>query len=808
MADTYDSGADTSAANTAEKKEPSAKLQSYWNEIARYDKATQDWKQDGEKIVDLYLDEAGNTTSTSRKFPLLWANVETLKPAVYAKMPVAQCSRRHKDRDPNGRIAAEILERCANTTFDIYGIDEVLRMVRDDRLLAGRGQAWVRYEPSLEGEKLIGEAVCVDYVHWCDFGHSLARTWKDVRMVWRRVYKTRDECTDRFGKEVADKLVYNSKSPDEKDATGHKACIYEIWDKAKKKALWIAKEYPEIVEEGPPPLQFMNFFPCPEPCYATKTSKSLIPTPDYRYYRDQAKEINDLTQKIANLTDWLKLQGFIPAAPSSEGPDAVKHLIARIVDPNATLVEVESWAAFTERGGAGKMIDWLPVKEVALALHEAISVRAQLIQDVFQITGISDILRGQTDPNETLGAQELKAQTGSRRLKNTRDEIIRFSRDITRLVCEVIAENFQPETLAAMSGFKYLPPPGAIQMPGGGGVIPPSNTATPQQPPMGMQPPMTPQQAPPDKPEAAGVFGDEVVQLLRDDRTRSFRIDIETDSTIQPDEDAEKKRRTEFMTAMGGFFNQTREVAATTPQAIPMLGKALSFFVRGFRAGRELEDEIERFSDAMSAQAQAAAQQPKQDPEVVKAQSKAKIDQDLAANTAKINEAKAAADRKIAEDNAANDRNIALLKAQNEMKIASMKGVQEIAHKERASSVEGELKKKSADDDRVRKQIDHATDSKLKEEGATQDREIKAKQADQKAEKASPPVKLNIGDAIGKEVVTAIADGLKPVGPEIGKSIAEALSKVTLKSAPRVRKAKYDKSGNIIETREEDEVAN
>lgn len=856
MADTYpETGAEGSsaAANKAENTEPDAKLAAYWREIARYDKATEQWRQDGETIVKLYLDDS-TKGSTTRKFPLLWANVETLKPAIYAKLPVVQCSRRFKDRDPSGRIAAEILERCANTTFDLYNVDEVLRMVRDDRLLPGRGQAWVRYEASFETvepeteaetaaepgeepyEKLTGESVCVDYVHWQDFGHSLARTWRDVRMVWRRVYKTRDECTERFGKEKADRLVYNPKAPDENAESGYKAAIYEIWDKSKGKVVWIAKEYPRIVEEGPPPLDFMGFFPCPEPCYATKTSQSLIPTPDYRYYRDQAKEINDLTQKIASLTDWLKLQGFVPAAPSAEGPDAVKKLVERISNPDAILVEVESWAAFTEKGGAGKIIDWMPVQDVAVALREAITTRAQLIQDVFQITGISDILRGQTDPNETLGAQELKAQTGSRRLKNARDEIVRFSRDLTRLVCEVIAEQFQPETLAAMSGFKYMPAqePGMIAAPpsigspmGAGPAAPPAvlpgGLAAPGGPPMaphvGGPPPMMGQGPAMDAPEQAGVFDDAVVQLLRDDRARGFRIDIETDSTIQPDENQEKQSRIEFLTAVGQFVNQTREVGAAMPALMPVLGKSLLFLVRGFRAGRELEDDIERAVSGMQQQIQMQMQQPKQDPETVKAQAKAEIDKQLAGNDIQIAQEKAASDRKIAQDNALNDRNIKLLAAHNDMKIQTMKGTQEVAHKERAASQDMEIAKGKASDERVQKQLTHATELKGKEEGAAQDREIKKAAGEQKAEKASSPVKLSVGDAIGKEVVNAvssgmkdvgpgivgaIADGLKPVGAEIGKSIAEALSKVTLRQAPRVRKPKYDKAGNITEMREED----
>jgi hypothetical protein len=151
-----------------------------------------------------------------------------------------------------------------------------------------------------------------------------------------------------------------------------------------------------------------------------------FPTPDYRYYQDQANEIDDLTEKIANLTDFLIMRGFIPAGPSTEGGDAVRILIqslqSAMTSNKNVFVPVESWAGFTDKGGAAKLIDWLPVEKVMQALQAAVETRTQLIQDVYQITGISDILRGQTDAQETLGAQQLKAETGSRRISNAKDE--------------------------------------------------------------------------------------------------------------------------------------------------------------------------------------------------------------------------------------------------------------------------------------------------------------------------------------------------------------------------------------------------
>ena len=594
--------------NDKTEKKQSGRLRKYWREIEAYHKAAQDWHEQSDKIVKLYLDQH-RTHASSRRFALLWSNIETLKPAVYAKTPNVLCSRRHKDPDPVGRTAAEILERATNTALDLGRADERFRMVRDDRLLAARGQAWVRYEAELTGDKIQSEKALVDYIHYKDFGHNVANTWADVWLVWRRVYKSRAEAKKRFPK-YADKLSYTAKtaSDDDKELGEHKACIYEIWDKTLNKTCFISKDCPEVLEDGPPPISFRDFFPCPEPCYGSKTSKSLFPTPDYRYYQDQAQEIDDLTEKIANLTDYLMMRAFVPAGPSGDGADSVRIMIQNlqsdITSNKSIFVPVESWAGFAEKGGAKGLMDWLPVDMVIQALQGAIEARNQLVQDVYQITGIADILRGQTDPDETLGAQQLKAQTGARRVKNSKDDVARFCRDIGQLVAEVIAEQFQPQTIADMSGYAYVP-------------APPVQPMMPQQPGMPDQQPM--QQ--PVQPPSGKSFDDKVLQLLRDDRMRGFLIDIETDSTIQPDEDAEKQRRTEFITATGGFLQQASEMMAGAPALAPMVSEMLLFGVRGFRVGRQMEDVIESTLKNVAQELQQRQQQP--DPKVQAEQMKA-----------------------------------------------------------------------------------------------------------------------------------------------------------------------------------------
>lgn len=87
---------------------------------------------------------------------------------------------------------------------------------------------------------------------------------------------------------------------------------------------------------------------------------------------------------------------------------------------------------------------------------------------------------------------------------------------------------------------------------------------------------------------------DQVVQLLRDDEMRGFRIDVETDSMVEADQAAEKKNATEFVTAVGQFLTQLGPVVQVMPPLAPLVGGMLQFAVRRYKVGQELEDLIEK----------------------------------------------------------------------------------------------------------------------------------------------------------------------------------------------------------------------
>lgn len=603
-------------------------------EIDAYDAQFSSWCNRATAIEKRYEDERP-ANSTKSKFNILWSNVQTLSPALYDRGPNPNIERRNQDDNDIGRVVSQVLERCDNYFVKTEHFDEVMRQVVLDRLLGGRGVAWARYCPVFgespqitssndkeEPGELYSEDVCIDYVDRRDFGHNVARTWAEVDLVWRKAYLKRAELIKRFPQHGEHIPLDVKQSGDEKKSDeGKKACIYEMWSKSEKKVYWIHKDYSAILDVKPDPLGLKGFFPCPKPVFATLTNKKLVPIPDYVQYQDQARELDNLTGRINMLTKALKVAGVYDS--SAEG---VQKLLSESTENK--LIPVDNWAMFAEKGGLKGTVDFMPIEQIAKVLIGIYDARERTKQDIYEITGISDVIRGATDPNETFGAQELKGKYAGLRLGAMQRDVARFARDLVEIITEIIAEHFDLDTIKTISGVKLL------------------TMAEKQQFSMSMQQAqMMAQQKvqvpPPDK-KMLNLMKEpsweDVEQVIRQDMPRCFIIDIETDSTIKVDQEAEKQARTEFLTATSAFMREAAQIQA--PELKPLLMEMLLFGVRGFRAGRELETAFENAMDKIR-EASEQPQQPQPDPAVLKqeadnANAKAKLDAEQANAQAKL----------------------------------------------------------------------------------------------------------------------------------------------------------------------------
>lgn len=543
------------------------------------------------------------STGGDREFQIFWANLETLLPSIYARPPVPVVVPRFRDRKELPRKASELLERALIANAELDNVHRHYLFARNDLARVGRGVLWARYD--VRDEKY--EYACLEHLNRRDFLHEPARSWPEVGWVARRTWLTKDEGIARFGEEFLKATFSNTKTDTPEEYTfDKKAEVWEIWHKGLGVVCWVTPNFEQVLDISEPHIHFDGFFPCPEPAYSTREPDSLIPVPDFLYYKDQIEEINILTARISALAMRLKMKGFYQSG--AEDLSTAVEKAWKDTSEGAMLVGVPNMTAL---GATVKdAIVWMPVREIAETIVALVTLRKQLIDDVYQITGISDIMRGQTAASETAHAQELKSQYGSVRIRERQAEMIRICRDGACLQAEIIAEHFQPESLAAMTQTD-LPSSEDIQQ----------QIMQLQQQAMQMPPEEQQQAIQQAQMILQTVTLDQVVELLRDEHLRPFILDIQTDSTIQPDEDAEKARRAEFVQVLGGLLGQALPLLQAAPEAADFVGEVLQFGTAPFRAGRGMEGAIDDLVEKIK---EKASQPPPPSPEAQKAEAEGK----------------------------------------------------------------------------------------------------------------------------------------------------------------------------------------
>ena len=668
-----------------------AKLVNEWlAHIASYEKVYQPWEVRAKEITKRYRDEhRDRNRDGSAKFNILWANVQTLVPATYSRIPQPDVSRRFKDNDPVARVSAMIVERSLE--FEVQHYEDFRNTMRScvlDRFLGGRGTAWARYEPhvrALQGDPIDGaqvttaedepheeldyECAPVDYVHWKDFGHTLARTWDEVRGVWRKVYMEKGALEERFGEDWAKKIPMDARPEDyeRRETSGDgedldRACIYEIWDKKTGKAYWLSKSLKQMVDEKDDPLGLEDFFPCPKPLYASLTNDSLIPIPDFALYQDQARQLDMLADRLEGLIQALQVKGVY---------DASVPEVARIFTEgvNGTLIPVKNWQAFSEKKGLSGSIEMVELENIYEALRACYDAIQQCLKIIYDVTGLADIVRGQSEASETATAQQIKGQYASLRLNHMKQDVAIFATQIFQLKAQIYTAKFAPETMVQMSGIKEL-------------------TQEDQQlVPQAMALLFGERLQNPDAPEAPNPL-------------RAFRIEVNADTMVQIDEDTEKQRRMEFLGAVGQFFDNATKIVQQAgpsgPALVPMMMSLLKFGVTGFKVGRQVEGVIDSTADKL---AQLAANPPPQqpNPEMMKIQAEQQAESARMQAEQQREAAKMQFDReKVMADMQAKDQ-----EAQRQMQMELQKAERESAlrREEMAAKERAEMQKAARDQD-------------------------------------------------------------------------------------------------------------
>lgn len=594
-----------------------AQLTQRWmQEISAAKKREKTFRKDGYDVVKIYEGDKGDQTP----FNILFSNTETMAPALYNSIPRPVVQRRFKDPDPLGKVCSEVGMRVLqylldDGLMDSQSYDDLLKSAVLEALVPGRGIVRFRYHaeietvPAGEGfepmERVVREGVVGETIPWDQFYHGYAKRWEDVPWIAFEERMTREELLKSFG-EIGRKVTVNEPDSDsdgdedsprkqDKNSNIKTALVYQIWDKETRMVYFIAPGYQEApLKAVEDPLGLSGFFPCPAPLSFLHRVSGLLPQQVYKLYENQAKELNKITTRIDRLVSALKVRGMY---------DSTVEGLSRVLEAeDNTLVPAENVAALQGQGGSLEKAIWLmPLDKVAATLQQLYAQRTQVKQVIYEITGIADIMRGSTQASETLGAQELKNQWGSLRLKRGQKSVATFARDCLRLMLEISMTKCSAETLQKMTGLPY--PTAAMK-------------AQAQQ--LAQQAQMAGQQPPPQVVQTLSQPSwEDILQLMQNDLLRSYRIDIETNSTVDAEATEDKQNIAELLNAIGQFLNGVSPLIQEGVLPFDIAKTMLLTIVRRFRFGPELEDYL----------AQMAAPQPKQNPQDAANAQKAQMEQ-------------------------------------------------------------------------------------------------------------------------------------------------------------------------------------
>jgi hypothetical protein len=227
--------------------------------------------------------------------------------------------------------------------------------------------------------------------------------------------------------------------PDYKDPLA-RCRVWEIWSKEKEAVYWFVEGAQETLDQKPDPLELEGFWPFPRPMFANLTTTKLLPTPTSSSRRTCT---TGSTRWRAGST-CSRMRSASPGVYDSSN-EGIQRLITEKGE-NA-LYPVNNWAIFAEKGGIEGAVSWLPLEMIVGALDKLRECRTEKIQLLFQVTGMSDIMRGQASQQTTATEQAIKARFASVRVQTLQDEFARFCGDVQRIKAEIITKRFDRNTI-------------------------------------------------------------------------------------------------------------------------------------------------------------------------------------------------------------------------------------------------------------------------------------------------------------------------------------------------------------------------
>ncbi|RLD04876.1 MAG: hypothetical protein DRI65_09935 [Chloroflexota bacterium] len=245
------------------------------------------------------------------------------------------------------------------------------------------------------------------------------------------------------------------------------------------------------------------------------------------------------------------------------------------------LIPVDNWALFGEGGGLQGQIDWVPIENIVNTLEKLRELRDETIGLLQQVTGMSDIMRGELGGQyEGVGQSKLKAMFGSVRVQALQDEFAQFASKLLSIKAEIISRHYSIETIARVAGVSTF-------MPADRDLVP------------------------------------QALQLIKNPDQVRLHVVIRPESVSMVDYAQLKSERTEYLAAVSNFLGAATPLMEKEPAATPFVLQLLQWGLAGYKGSQQIEGVVDKAIQVTTE----AAKKPKPDPEAQAEQMKQKAEQ-------------------------------------------------------------------------------------------------------------------------------------------------------------------------------------
>lgn len=607
------------------------------------DKRVSAWRKAADEARVIFesgeLDEDAEKTSAAQLF---YSNVQVMAPSIYNTTPIPDIRVKFNDLDEVAKRSADIYERVATTDLDECDIDSVVIDAVVKGQVVGEGISRIRYEASIEevpeidpttGQpftnqdgtqmmrpEIVDDRVWPEIVPWDRIIFGPGRVFRKVRWIAFEHDVTYEEVV-RLNKEIADTLTFGSgrkitgrelrerdgKTEDIQDGILSTIKAYEIWDLSSRTVIWISQDCKDIIKQHRDPFRLRQFFPIPAPFCPRSKMDSRLPQVPYSKHRRLYNSFDSIIRRIDALIGLCKVTGWADAKVHEE--------VAKIKDlTDGEFVSSKLAEAWVKGQGGSKLSDAIcfwPVETIVKVIQQLNNHATATKALIWEIVGVADIMRGSSNPNETLGAQELKAQYGSMRLRTMQNSASEYAGQIINLMVEVRANMTPWKRLKEISRFDFAPTQEMLAQAQQQAQQQLSSGQQLQVDPATGQPAIDPATGQPVQPQidpaqlqhltqqlsqqAASEFEEQVRKVCKSPH-RHLVIDVETDSTIRADVSRDMEQFNGLITATSSFATAVAGLSQSKPEAIGPLFKVYASQARKFRLGSEGEDALDELA--------------------------------------------------------------------------------------------------------------------------------------------------------------------------------------------------------------------